>query len=77
MPHMGACEAVKNFSRGILPVSSGPQPPLNPPWSNTSGYEQCGMFRGQEASFGADGSVGLCLDSAEPFDIGQSCAYQV
>ena len=34
------------------------------------------MFPGQNASFGRDGSVGLCLDSPEPLDMGLSAAYQ-
>jgi hypothetical protein len=77
IPHMGACLPANNFSRSIVPGIVGDKPQiLNPPWTNKSDYEQCGMFPGQKASFGRDGSVGLCLDSAEPHDMGQSCAYQ-
>eukprot|EP01051_Picozoa_sp_SAG22_P011488 SAG22_NODE_1112_length_5535_cov_11.367918_1_plen_175_part_00 len=74
---MGACIPSKQFSRSIIkdPELAEPQA-MNPPWTNASDYEQCGMFPGQTASFGRDGSVGLCLDSAEPLDMGQSCAYQ-
>ena len=77
MPGMGTCIPAKQFSRSIIksPELAEPQT-MNPPWTNTSDYEQCGMFPGQTASFGRDGSVGLCLDSAEPLDMGQSCAYQ-
>jgi hypothetical protein len=76
-PHDGACQPARNFSRSIVPVRSGPQtPPLNKPWTNESDFEQCGMFVGQLASFGRDGSVGLCVDSAEPLDMGQSAVYQ-
>jgi hypothetical protein len=74
---MGTCLPANSFSRGIVPGIVGDKPQvLNPPWTKESGYEQCGMFPGQTASFGRNGSVGLCLDSAEPFDMGQSCAYQ-
>lgn len=77
VPHMGACLPVKNFSTAIVPSDQWKQTtPLNPPWSNTSGFEQCGMWPGQTASFGRDGSVGLCLDSGEPWDGGQSVTYQ-
>jgi hypothetical protein len=47
----------------------------NPPWSvNTSGHNQCGGWPGQKASFGADGSIGLCMDSSQPDSAG--AAYQ-
>jgi hypothetical protein len=74
-PGTGSCITARNFSRTILPPPGGTEEP-NPPWTNTSDYEQCGMFPGQTASFGRDGSVGLCLDSAEPLDMGQSVTYQ-
>ena len=44
----------------------------NPPWSPnaTAGsgvaLEQCGSWVGQKASFGVNGSVGLCIDSSQP-----------
>ena len=34
-----------------------------PPWNSSSGYEQCGGWHGQVATFGHNGSVGLCMDS--------------
>ena len=46
----------------------------NPPWTNKSGYEQCGGWEGQVAAFGADGSVGVCMDSSQPVSAG--AAYQ-
>ena len=76
-PGCGACVPARNFSRSILGcVNHGDCAPRNLPWTNTSGYEQCGMFPGQTASIGQDGSVGLCVDSAEPFDMGMSVTYQ-
>ena len=47
---------------------------LNPPWTNTAGYEQCGGWEGQRASFGSNGSVGICMDSSQPISAG--AAYQ-
>ena len=77
IPYTGSCLPAKLFSKKIVPGIGGGKPQtLNPPWTSESGFEQCGMFPGQQASFGRDGSVGLCLDSAEPLDMGQSCAYQ-
>jgi hypothetical protein len=76
VPHMGACLPAKNFSASIARQCLSQTVPLNPPWSKTSGFEQCGMWPGQTASFGREGSVGLCLDSGEPFDAGQSVTYQ-
>lgn len=35
------------------------------PWTPNSTYIQCGMFVGQKAAFGADGTVGLCVDSGQ------------
>ena len=47
---------------------------LNPPWTHLSGYEQCGGWEGQRASFGSNGSVGVCMDSSQPISAG--AAYQ-
>ena len=74
-PGTGSCIAARNFSRTILSLD-GTGVGSNTAWTNRSGFDQCGMFPGQNASFGRDGSVGLCLDSPEPLDMGLSAAYQ-
>ena len=66
----------------LAPGSSATPPAMNfsdidanPPWNaSTSGYNQCGGWPGQVASFGAGGSIGLCMDSSQPDSAG--AAYQ-
>jgi hypothetical protein len=50
---------------------------LNPKWSPNStdpavAMHQCGGFLNQQASFGVNGSVGLCMDSSQPNMVGST-----
>jgi hypothetical protein len=50
---------------------------LNPKWSPNStdpavAMHQCGGFLDQQASFGVNGSVGLCMDSSQPNMVGST-----
>eukprot|EP01052_Picozoa_sp_SAG31_P047473 SAG31_NODE_9517_length_1265_cov_1.148370_1_plen_337_part_01 len=49
----------------------------NPKWSPNStdpavAMHQCGGFLNQQASFGVNGSVGLCMDSSQPNMVGST-----